>query len=196
LFALTPPSASIAPTADGRERPAVGAGSTNGAEVRSVPVEGSDRAPEGDSGRRTKKARGGRKASVDPAAVEAPVRQVWEAYAEAVKTRVVLSKERADLIAARLADGWTADELVEAIKGYGTSGLHFGQNQQGTRYTSIELWLRDAAHVEQGLGYRRTPAQPPPNPAASKYPPRGGIEDKFARYFAEQRAAGLAEEDL
>jgi hypothetical protein len=164
--------------------------------VRSVPVEGSDRAPEGDSGRRTKKARGGRKASVDPAVVEAPVRQVWEAYAEAVKTRVVLSKERADLIVARLADGWTADELVEAIKGYGTSGFHFGQNQQGTRYTSIELWLRDAAHVEQGLGYRRTPAQPTPDPAASKYPPRGGIEEKYARYFAEQRAAGLAEEDL
>jgi len=185
-FALTPPDATDRTTAIGQERPVVGSGSTIGAEVRSAPVPASDRASESNSGGPAKKPRGGKKAAVDPQAVAEPVRQVWNAYAEVVGTRVVLSQERAALIAARLSDGWTAEELIEAVRGFGKSKWHFGANKDGTRYTSIELWLRDAQHVEQGLGFHKEAAKAAVDPAeALKHPPRTGIEDRFKAYFAK-----------
>lgn len=91
-------------------------------------------------------------AAVDPADVEEPVRRVWVAYADAVKSKVVLSAARVKLIRDRLAEGWTADELVAAVKGYGISRWHFGENDRGRRFVDLELWIRDAKHVEAGMG--------------------------------------------
>ena len=190
LFAPVAVSPSARPAAIGQERPAIASGSTIGVEVRSVPVPASDRASEGNSGGRGKRGRGGKKAAVDPQTVEGPIRQVWTAYAEVVGGRVVLSRERAELIADRLADGWTADDLVEAVRGYGKSAWHFGANDRGARFTSIELWLRDSAHVEQGLGHHKEAAKPTVAPKAVdpiKNPPRGGFEEKFAKYFEEKQ---------
>lgn len=201
LFALPAVGPSARTTASGQERPALGLGSTIDPEVRSVPVPAPDRAPESNSGGRGKRGRGSQRAAVDPQAVEEPVRQVWTAYVEVVGTRVVLSRERAKLIAERLADGWTVEELVEAVRGYGKSAWHFGANDRGTRFTSIELWLRDAAHVEQGLGLLKAPAKPVEpklkdnermmngikQVVAPSLGGKSGISDKFARAFAEQQ---------
>jgi hypothetical protein len=93
--------------------------------------------------------RGDRQSVVALEAVEEPVRRVWEAYAEAVGDRVILTQAREDLIRARLS-GWTADELVAAVKGYGGSEWHFGANDRGRRYVDLELWFRDASHIESG----------------------------------------------
>lgn len=166
------------------ERPALAPQSTNDAPVRSVPVPTPDRAPEGDSGRPASKRSRSKKATVDATRVDPDVRAVWDAYAETVGTRVVLSAARVDLIAARLADGWTVDDLSTACRGYGLSPFHNGENDRGQRYQTIELWLRDAAHVEAGLGYARSP------PASKATSSRAvSIEEKW-RLLAEEYGDG------
>lgn len=48
-------------------------------------------------------------------------------------------------------------DLCEAISGYLNSPHHMGENDRNTRYTAIELLLRDAAHVDAGLQFARAP---------------------------------------
>ena len=162
------------------ERPAVALQSTIEPLVRSVPVQAPDRAPEADSGRPTAKRSRSKKTTVDLERVDPAVRAVWTAYADAVGSRVVLSAARADLIAARLADGWTVDELSTACRGYGFSPFHNGDNDRKQLYKTIELWLRDAAHVEQGIAFAKSP------PTTKNAPKRAeSIEEKH-RLLAEK----------
>ncbi len=172
-------------TAD--ERPAVGPGSTIDPEVRSVPVPAPDRAPEGDSGKKRAKRSSVKKSTVDIERVDPSVRAVWAAYASTLGTRVVLSAARVELIAARLADGWTVDDLSTACRGYGASPFHSGDNDRGQRYQAIELWLRDAAHVEQGLALARSP----PAPKKRGPEPLVGVND-YWEDLMRQRAAEQA----
>lgn len=123
--------------APARERPALRPGSTIDPTLGSAPVPVPDRAPEA--------------AGVD--SVPADVRRLWSVYTEAVApTRPRLTPTRVDLLRRRLRD-YTADELERSIRGYGRSAFHRGENDRGRPYQSLELWLRDAAHVEAGWSY-------------------------------------------
>lgn len=53
------------------------------------------------------------------------------------------------LIAARLAEGYSADDLKAAIDGCHRSPHHCGENASGTKYQSLALIVRDAGHVAQ-----------------------------------------------
>lgn len=71
-----------------------------------------------------------------------------------------LDPKRRKVIAAALA---TYDEatVCESISGYKHSPHHMGQNERHTVYDDIELFLRDAKHIEAGLHFARAPpAQP------------------------------------
>ena len=170
------------------ERPAVGLGSTIDPEARSVPVPTPDRAPEADSGRPRSKRSKAKQATVDLERVDPAVRAVWAAYASTLGTRVVLSAARVELIAARLADGWTVDDLSTACRGYGASPFHSGDNDRGQRYQAIELWLRDAAHVEQGLALARSP----PAPKKRGPEPLVGVNDYWDNLMRQRAAAEQA----
>jgi hypothetical protein len=49
-------------------------------------------------------------------------------------------------------------DLCQAISGYRNSPHHMGQNDTGTVYDSLELFLRDSEHVDRGL---KLYAEPP-----------------------------------
>ena len=63
-----------------------------------------------------------------------------------------LTKGRRDLIRRRLTE-YSEDDLIRSIEGYEHSTHHSGENDRSTRYDSIELMLRDAAHIEAGWGF-------------------------------------------
>lgn len=59
-----------------------------------------------------------------------------------------LSPERERLIA-RAVHWYDEDTVVKAIRGCSLSDWHMGRNPSGKKYTSIELILRDSAHIER-----------------------------------------------
>jgi hypothetical protein len=127
-----------------RERPVLARGATNGTLLRSVPVPVVDRPSEGDSDGPALELLPGIPTEPDGTAA------VWSAYLEAIApTRARLTATRSALIARRLRDYPVAD-LVRSIRGYGKSPFHRGENDRGRPYQALELWLRDAAHVEAG----------------------------------------------
>jgi hypothetical protein len=65
-----------------------------------------------------------------------------------------LDAKRRRTIAAALR-AYSADQLIEAIDGYRASPHHTGQNDRGTVYDEITLFLRDAAHIDAGLRFAR-----------------------------------------
>lgn len=131
---------------------------------------------------------------MDAAALAEPVRRVWEAYRKAVGGRVTLTQARIELIRQRLADGWSVADLEASLAGFATSRWHFGENDRGRRYTDIELWLRDARRIEQGLGlYESNVVKGKGSSSAKMKPaaaPLNGIEAKFDKYFAENPDGG------
>lgn len=60
-------------------------------------------------------------------------------------------------IAARLREGFTVDELCQAIDGNHISPFHCGENAQGTRYHKIGLIFRSADQVQQFIGMADDP---------------------------------------
>lgn len=60
-------------------------------------------------------------------------------------------KKERTLIAARLKDGYTPSDLIDAINGYHRSPFHLGENDGGKRYLALSLIVRDADHVRAGV---------------------------------------------
>ena len=61
----------------------------------------------------------------------------------------MLDAKRIKVIAAAL-EMYSEADLCRAIDGYRHSPLHMGDNQAVTVYDDIELFLRDAKHIEFG----------------------------------------------
>jgi len=62
--------------------------------------------------------------------------------------RAKLDTNRQKKIAARLKDGYTEEEIKDAIDGCKLSPHHMGKNDSGTVYDDIELICRDAKHID------------------------------------------------
>ena len=56
---------------------------------------------------------------------------------------------RAKVIRARLADGYSLEDLCLAVDGCAASAWHQGENDRRTVYDSLALILRDADHTER-----------------------------------------------
>lgn len=161
---------------DGRERPSLAPGSTIGVADGSPAVQAPDRAPAGDR--------------FDPAS---DVGRVWTAYLEAIApTRARLTSTREALLVRRLRE-YSVDELVLAVRGYGRSAWHRGDNDRGRPYQAVELWLRDAAHIEAGLQLLDARAPAPRATSKKGAPSLDGMNAEWekiaARQAAEQAAA-------
>jgi hypothetical protein len=61
-----------------------------------------------------------------------------------------IDTKRHKLIRSALAI-YSADDLKKSISGYKHSPHHMGQNENKTVYDDIELFLRDAKHIDAGL---------------------------------------------
>lgn len=64
-----------------------------------------------------------------------------------------LTKARHRLITARQKEGYSEEQMRQAIDGCRASPHHRGENETGTVYDSLELILRSGAKVEQFMGY-------------------------------------------
>ena len=60
-----------------------------------------------------------------------------------------LTSARMTKIKARLNDGYTVDQIKEAISGCARSEFHMGKNDNGKKYNDIELICRDGKNIEQ-----------------------------------------------
>lgn len=72
-------------------------------------------------------------------------------------SKAKLDAKRQRLIEARLKDGYTVEDLCNAITGCSLSPYHMGQNEQGTRYDGIDLICRDGGKVDKFLATYRNP---------------------------------------
>ncbi len=102
-------------------------------------------------------------------ATPAPVAEVWEHYRSTVAPRSVLTPARRALVA-RALKSYSVADLKRTIDGYAKSPHHNGENDRGTKYLSLELFLRDARHVEQGWSY----LEQQPAPAKKRSDPTWG----------------------
>jgi len=66
-----------------------------------------------------------------------------------------LDYKRRSIIKKRLNDGYTVEQLKDAIVGCAKSDWHMGDNQRGTRYDALTLILRDADHVDKFIAISR-----------------------------------------
>jgi hypothetical protein len=67
-----------------------------------------------------------------------------------------LDPKRTKLIRDRLKQ-YTEADLCQSITGYLNSPHHMGENDKGTPYDDLELFLRDAKHVDAGLKFYANP---------------------------------------
>lgn len=81
-----------------------------------------------------------------PARTTAAVNAVVEAYRLHHPRARPGEKERRK-IAARLAEGYSAEDLIAAVDGCHRSPWHCGENPEGKTYQSLDLIVRDSSHV-------------------------------------------------
>lgn len=60
-------------------------------------------------------------------------------------------------IRCRLREGWSAEDLCRAIDGCHRSPFHCGENADEKKYQSLELIVRDAAHVQKFIEIAQQP---------------------------------------
>lgn len=65
-------------------------------------------------------------------------------------------------IQARLSEGFTVEDLTKAIDGCHLSPWHSGENEQGKKYQSLELIVRDSAKVNEFMSIAEDPPKPKP----------------------------------
>ena len=96
----------------------------------------------------------------EPPATQPPaadVQRVFDAWRSTWNhPRAALDAKRRKLIAERLRD-YSAEDLCRSIAGYRNSPHHCGQNDRATVYDALELFLRDAQHVDAGLRFADQP---------------------------------------
>jgi hypothetical protein len=78
-----------------------------------------------------------------------PVREVFEYWRTVMnRPQAILDNKRSRAIAGRLKEGYSVDQLKQAIEGCKASAWHQGQNDRHQVYNDVELVCRDAQRVE------------------------------------------------
>jgi hypothetical protein len=93
--------------------------------------------------------------------LETPVERVFAHWRQVHNhPRAHLDARRRKLIENGLR-GYSEADLCESIAGYRNSSHHMGSNDRNTVYDDIEIFLRDAKHIENGLRFAREPPSAP-----------------------------------
>lgn len=80
----------------------------------------------------------------------------YKAYHPRAFPKVLSTLKEVKKIQARLKEGFSVEDLIEAIDGCHRSEYHQGQNDQGKKYDSLELIVRDGSKVQQFIEINRT----------------------------------------
>lgn len=84
---------------------------------------------------------------------------------------------RRKAIRGRLRDGYSVEDLCDAISGCRLSDFHMGQNDRRQSYCDISLICRDAQHVDQFIElYERKKAKAQANEPEKYQKPENGAE--------------------
>jgi hypothetical protein len=106
-----------------------------------------------------------------------PVERVFGHWQEVhVHPDAKLTEDRRKTILRALKD-YSEAQLCEAISGYRNSPHHMGQNERGTVYDGIELFLRDAKRIDAGIQFARMPPKVNGSPKEPQLTWRPGPND-------------------
>jgi hypothetical protein len=84
-----------------------------------------------------------------PTSKASEVREVFDAWRSKLEhPSAKLDAKRHRAVEARLREGYTVAELVEAVEGCAASAWHRGQNDRGVAYDDLELICRNASKVD------------------------------------------------
>lgn len=119
-------------------------------------------------------------------AVVRDVQRVFECWRDLYSPRARLDAKREKRIRGHLTrGGFTADELIAAIRNAKNDPFLMGQNDTGRQYLGIETLLRDAAQVER-LRDLTEPLRPRSAPVRNS---GSEMTERAHRIAAEERAA-------
>lgn len=71
----------------------------------------------------------------------------WRSFHSRAGKEIKRNSTEWKLIAARIAEGFSVQDLCDAVDGCHRSEYHCGKNERGKRYQSLELIVRDRKHV-------------------------------------------------
>ncbi len=81
---------------------------------------------------------------------DSPAAEIFAFWRDLLSTpRARMDDRRRRIINARLADGYSVEDLKLACLGCRASSFHMGDNDRGARYCSIELICRSAENVDK-----------------------------------------------
>lgn len=107
-----------------------------------------------------------------------PIDQVFQYWKQIMKSpRAKLDTKRRTAVQARLKDGYTAADLMQAIDGCSNSDWHMGKNKDGKVFNDLELICRDAGKVD---GFMAQTTRAPQSGSASE-----SLQEKNARIMAQ-----------
>lgn len=83
----------------------------------------------------------------------ASIRRIFTFWQEEVgKPEARLTPDRARKIQARIREGYTEQQIMQAIRGISRSPHHNGENDSGTEYLDLTLICRTGSKLEQFMG--------------------------------------------
>lgn len=82
-------------------------------------------------------------------------RRVFDHWKEVMeRPRARPTDEKRAKVYDRLSEGYTEQDILDAIDGCSYSDFHMGENDQGKRYNCITLICRNGENLERFLGYK------------------------------------------
>ncbi len=69
-------------------------------------------------------------------------------------------------IAARMAEGYSVEDLCKAIDGCHRSPFHLGQNESGTKHTGLRIVVRDGSQIANFIAMANNPTPCPTQPVS------------------------------
>lgn len=119
-----------------------------------------------------------------------PVERIFEHWrSEFGHPKASLDPKRRRVITAALKS-FDEPTLRQAISGYRNSPHHMGENERRTVYDDIELFLRDATHIENGLKFARGPPAPAMSAVAQARAKLRESMNGHGRVVSEQTGSG------
>lgn len=92
------------------------------------------------------------------------VREVFSAWQQIMgKPASKLTPAREKAVRERLAEGYTCDQIKQAITGCRSSPFHMGSNPRGEIYCDLELICRTPEKLEKFISYCNNPPKPEEN---------------------------------
>lgn len=116
------------------------------------------------------------------------IQEVWDHYLKTFDgffTRLTLTKDRKTKIRARLAEGYTVEDIKRAISNIRQSPFHCGENDNGKFYADIIFICRNGSKLEEWINYqpRKVVHMPPrkndPAPQPPQHRPNAGAYKRF-----------------